>query len=150
MIHHQTCHVEWCCRQNNILNAFSRPFHVFCTCMGEEHRAPLAHLPILVVNGKWPVQLYGAGHRARGLQKDVRSLRPPLWGWLLVIWLETFTPVVWRSFCGALAVLVLFLLSQRGRCQSCRGFLDLLGPVQLSWSNYLSHHFIKFYSQQGS
>ena len=49
-----------------------------------------------------------------------RALLPPSWSLFLTVWSETCTPVACRrTFCGALAVLLLFLLAQRSRYRSC-------------------------------
>ena len=45
---------------------------------------------------------------------------PPSWSLFTTVWSETCTPVTcWRSVCGALSVLLLFLLTQRSRYWSC-------------------------------
>uniref|UniRef100_A0AAY5KHT2 Protein HTATIP2 n=1 Tax=Esox lucius TaxID=8010 RepID=A0AAY5KHT2_ESOLU len=59
---------------------------------------------------------------------------PPSWSLFLTVWSETCTLVPrWRSFCRALAVLLLFLLAQRSRCRSC--CWPFYSLVQLSLCN---------------
>lgn len=41
--------------QHDILHSISRLYYVL------KHRAPVAHLPSLVVYGQMPIKLYGAG-----------------------------------------------------------------------------------------
>ena len=64
-----------------------------------------------------------------GPTRGRRALMPPSWSLFLTVWSETCTRVArWRSFCSALAVLLLFLLAQRSRYRSCCWVVALLRP----------------------
>ena len=74
-----------------------------------------------------------------------QALKPSSCILFLTVWAETCTLVAcWRSFCRALAVLLLLLLAQRTRWRSCCGVVVLLRPpprLLVYWpvSRYLLH-----------
>ncbi len=68
------------------------------------------------------------------------ALRPPSWSRFLIVWSVTFTPVAcWRSFCRAVAVLILFLLAQRSRYWSCSWMNE--------WHIYIALYCVLLYTQ---
>ncbi len=60
-------------------------------------------------------------------------LIPPSWSLFLTVWLVTCTPVTcWRSFCRALVVLLLFLLTHGADISPDAGLLSFYISVHLS------------------
>lgn len=87
-----------------------------------------------VVLWQMPVMQHAAGLWAQILLVYAGPPRPPSWNLLLTVCTETYTQVAcWRSFSGALAVLLLFLFAQRSEL-SCYWAFALLPPPPLEHS----------------
>ncbi len=133
LTHHQTGHAEWCYKQRNVFHSFPRPFHVL------SHVLRVNQLSVKSKGCQWQTCQFwcSMANVNRAPRCWAVSTGPTIgrhsWSLFLIVWSETFTPVAcWRSFCRALAVLILFFLAQRSIYRSCWWVKDLLQscPVQ--------------------
>ncbi len=105
-------------------------------CICEKHRAASGRPANSGVQWQMPIELHDAGQWAQGPLEDIRPSGHPH---EVCLWLfgQRHSHQCWRSFCRALAVLILFLLAQRSRYWSCWWVKDLLRPCPALRSNGL-------------